>query len=219
MPKTDLPEEYLRDLEENHKKKVDQSLSIVERLLMYSGARMNWVGEYINDESIRWHLEKIPVNSLTLTGTTPQWNTIIIDRAEKSPSKLRELLKEPRIAAIFANSQYIDIPILVRKDEDKLKVLDGMNRTIAAIRDGIPEIRAYVGVREGKPTLIVEPHVIYDFIRAFQRRGGNGEDFKAGLRFLVNSYSNARDVLTKRLGPEWIKDEKIQTIIREVIED
>lgn len=218
MPKSDFPDEYLKGLEENHRQKVEQALNPAERLLLYSGARLNWVGEYINDESIHWQLENIPVDNLTLTGTSPEWNAIIIDRAEKNPQKLRALLKEPDVAAMFTNSQYIDIPILVRKEENKLKVLDGMNRTIAAIRDGISEIRAYVGTREGKPSPIVEPHVLYDFIRAFQQRGGNVEDFKGGLRFLIDSYSNARDVLTNRLGPEWIRDEKIQQIIKEVIE-
>ena len=217
MPKSEFPDEYLRGLEENHRQKVEESLNAAERLLMYSGARLNWIGEYINDESIHWQLEKIPVDSLTLTGTGPQWNAVIIEQAEGSPAKLRELLKNPGIAEIFKNSKYVDIPILVRKDEEKLKVLDGMNRTIAAIRDGIPEINAYIGTGIGESASIVEPHVVYDFIRAYQKRGGNAEDLKGGLRFLIDSYENVRGILKTRLGPEWIKDDKIQQIIKEVL--
>lgn len=219
MPKSEFPDEYLRGLEKNHKNKVEESLSTAERLLMYSGARLNWVGEYINDESIHWTLEKINVNNLTLTGTSPVWNAIIIDKADRNPEKLRQLLKNPKISKMFKNSRYVDIPILVRKDGEKLKVLDGMNRTIAAIRDGIQKINAYVGIRTGSPNLIIEPHVIYDFIRAYQQGRGNEEDLKGGLRFLLDAYTNVRELLKTRLGPDWIKDEGIQQIIKEVLEE
>jgi len=216
MPKSDFPNEYLVGLEKNHREKVESELDSAERLLMYSGSRLNWIGEYISDKSIHWKLEIIPVDSLTLTGTGPKWNAIILDRAKGSPAKLRELLKNPEIRRMFQDLQYVDIPILVRREEDKLKLLDGMNRTIAAIRDDIPEIRAYIGTWEGSPAPIVEPHVVYDFIKAYQH-GGNEEDFKAGLRFLANAYSNVTELLTTRFGPKWIRDEKVQKIIEEVL--
>jgi hypothetical protein len=217
MPKSEFPNEYLVALEQNHRKKVEASSDPAERLLMYSGARLNWVGEYINDESIHWKLETVPVDSLTLTGTGPEWNAITLDRAEGNPAKLRELLKTPEIRQMFESSQYVDIPILVRREEDKLKILDGMNRTIAAVRDNIPEIRAYIGTRDGNPTPIVEPHIVYDFIRAYEQRGGNEEDLKGGLRFLLNAYSNVRELLETRFDPKWVRDEKMQQIIKEVL--
>jgi hypothetical protein len=217
MPKSDFPEAYLTALERNHREKVEASSDPAERLLMYSGARLNWVGEYINDASIRWRLEKVPVYSLTLTGTCPEWNAIILGRAEANPAKFRELLKRPDIKTMFQASQYTDIPILIRNEYGKLKILDGMNRTIAAIRDNIRGIRAYIGTREGVPVPIIEPHVIYDFIRAFHQREGNEEDFRGGLRFLLNSYTNVRKLLEARFNSRWVEDEKIQQIIKEVL--
>jgi hypothetical protein len=217
VPKTDFPKEYLEGLEKNHKEKVDRTLDTAEKLLMYSGARLNWVGEYINDESVKWELKTLPVDSLTLTGTGPAWNEIIINRAEAKPSKLRELLKDPKISKMFENSSYIDIPILVRKEGEKLKILDGMNRTIAAVRDNIKEISAYVGTRLGNPQPTIEPHVVYDFIRAYYQRGGDEDDFKGGLRYLLSSYANVKDLLKTRFNSTWVRDEKVQLLIKEVL--
>lgn len=218
MPKADFPKSYLEALAKNHQEKVSQSLQHpTDRLLIYSGSLLNWVGEYINDEGISWELKKIPVDSLTLTGTGPEWNKIIIKRAETKPSKLRKFFKDPKIKNIFKEATFTDVPILVRAEGNKLKVLDGMKRVIAAIRDGRNEIRAYVGTRKSKAQPKIEPHVIYDFIRAFQQRGGNEEDFKASLRFLINAYSNARKLLKTRLGPRWIDDKKINQLVDEVL--
>ena len=82
MPKSDFPIEYLVGLEKNHKNKVERALDTTEKLLMYSGARLNWVGEYVNDESVHWRLQTIPVDNLTLTGTSPEWNAVILGKAE-----------------------------------------------------------------------------------------------------------------------------------------
>ncbi len=219
MPKTELPDEYLKGLEENHRKKIEDLLDPAERLLMYSGARLNWIGEYINDENIHWTLETVPLDDLTLTGTNPGWNAITLTQAEASPAKLRELLKDPKIAEVFKDAEYVEIPILVRREEDKLQLLDGMNRTIAAIRDAKEDIRAYIGTRVGEPAPTIEPHVIYDFIKAYHQRGGNEEDFKAGLRFLVKAYSNARDLIENRFSHEWVPDDKIQQLLKEVLDE
>lgn len=219
MPKTDFSKEYLEGLEKNHREKVDQALDSAGKLLMYSGARLNWVGEYVNDESIKWELKTVKVDELTLTGTGPEWNEIIIDRAKASPAMLRKLLKDPKIKRMFENSKFVDIPILVRREGDKLKILDGMNRTIAAIRDNINDIRAYVGTREGNALpIIIEAHVVYDFIRAFHQRGGDEDDFKGALRFLRNSYANVEELLNTRFNSKWVKDEKVQRLIKEVLE-
>jgi len=218
MPKSDFSKNYLEALVKNHQEKILKSQpDPAERLLAHSGSLLNWVGEYINDKSINWQLKRIPIDSLTLTGTGPEWNEITIKKAERKPAKLRKLLQEKKVKNLFKKAQFTDVPILVRKENDKLKVLDGMNRTIAAIRDGKQKIRAYIGIRKGKPKPQIEPHVIYDFIRAFQQRKGNEEDFKAGLRFLTRTYSNTRKLLKTRFGPRWVDDKKINKLINEVL--
>lgn len=217
MPKEDFQPNYLNQLAQNHQENVVSNRPPEELLLMYSGALLNWVGEYINDESIKWTFQNLPVDSLTLSGTGPEWDKIIRGYAEMSPAKLRELMKNEEIARVFANATNNGLPILVRKDEDNLKVLDGMNRVISAIRDGQVEIEAYIGERISEPKPIIEPHVLYDFIRAFKQRGGNAADFKGGLRFLVSSYANAKELLEKRFSEEWVHDDTTSKLIAEVL--
>lgn len=219
MSKKDFPSKYLEGLAENHQKKVlERFKDPADRLLMYSGALLNWVGEFINDESINWKLEKIPLKDIILTGTGPEWNEITYVKAERSPIKLRKLMKKKSIREMFKEAKYVDIPILIREVDGELKVLDGMKRVIAASRDGIDEIRAYVGREKGKSKPIVEPHVIYDFIRAFQLKRGSERDFQASIRFLVNAYSNTRKLLDERFSYEWIGDKHTVKLIKEAID-
>ena len=223
MPSNQIPKEYLKALVQNHHDKVLKDSTPEDRLLMYSGARLNWVGEYINDKSINWELRHLKIDDITLTGTNPTWNKITLEQAERKPAKLRELMKDPKIRKVFAQSKFDKVPVLVRtreKDgETQLLVLDGMNRVIAAIRDGITEIDAYVGTRKGEPKPEIEPHVLYDLIRAYQQRGGNADDLMAALRFLVNAYDNSRDLLLTRFSGDWIRDEELSKKIREQVLD
>ncbi len=219
MSKKDFPKEYLESLAKNHKEKVEERLQDpADRLLMYSGSLLNWVGERINDESISWKLETIPLEKIVMTGTSPEWNKITLEKAERDPLKLRKLFEDDHIKNAFKESKFADVPILIRETEEgEYKVLDGMNRVIAAARDGIDEVRAYVGRSIGESQAKVEAHVIYDLIRGFQLRGGSEEDFKASVRFLVNTYSNTRDLLKNRFNIYWVGDEKVQKLIKEAI--
>lgn len=217
MPKTDFEPGYLEKLAQNHEKKAMANTTPAEMLLVYSGALLNWVGEYINDKSINWKLQKIALDSLTLSGTGPEWDSIIRNKAQLSPAKLRDLMKDESIHAVFAGATNSGLPILVRKDGDQIKILDGMNRVISGIRDGQAEIEAYVGERTGEAEPMIEAHVIYDFIRAYKQRRGDAEEFKAALRFLVSHYVNARKLLETRFSDEWIHDEEISFLITEVL--
>lgn len=219
MSKKDFPKEYLESLTKNHKEKVEERLQDpADRLLMYSGSLLNWVGERINDESISWKLETVLLEKIVMTGTSPEWNKITLGKAERDPMKLRKLFEDEGIRNIFKKSKFADVPILIRETEEgEYKVLDGMNRVIAAARDGINEVRAYVGRSTGESQAKVEAHVIYDLIRGFQLRGGSEEDFKASVRFLVNTYSNTRDLLENRFNIDWVGDEKVQKLIKEAM--
>jgi hypothetical protein len=221
MSAKDFSEKYLRGLVNNHRKKVDERLErSADRLLMYSGALLNWVGEMINDNGLKWRLETVPLEKIIMTGTCPKWNKITLEKAERNPLKLRKLFKEDKsLKDIFKNSKFADIPILIRETEEKeYKVLDGMNRVIAAARDGKDNIKAYIGRRVGKSKAKIEPHVVYDIIRGFQLRGGSKKDFKAAIRLLLDAYSNTEELLRKRFNKSWVADKKIQELISEVLD-
>lgn len=221
MPVSDFSEDYLHKLVEQHRGwALDHLSDPAAQLLMYSGAMLNWVGEFVNDADVSWQLTSVPVDSITLTGMNPTINAITIDRAERKSAKLREILDSDDDARkLFEQFTFSDFPILLRRDGDELKVLDGMQTTIAAIRDGKTEIQAYIGESHGQPKRIVEPHVVYDFLRAYKQQGGNKDDLAAALRFLLQHYTNVRELLQTRFANEWMRDDDIAEIISGLLEE
>lgn len=219
---TNFPdEEYLRDLVARLREKSEHYQNPLDQLTTVSGASLNWIADFLTDRNIQWTKEELTLESLYLTGTGPEWNAIIIDRAERSPAKLRQLIQnDPSIAEVFANEPWSEREILVRADGEKLKVLDGMHRVVAAIRDGRATVKAYVARQEGVPRPQCEPHVVYDFLRAYER--GSNRDREAvvnALRFLRKAYANVDGLLRERFSPKWLLDKELQGIVRDALAD
>jgi len=218
---------YLEKLNKHLKSKTEKFLSqnLAEQFLNSSGILLNWIADYLTDPNIRWEKEELEIDQLYLTGTSPAWNKIIIDQCQRSPSKLRTLFrKNPSIKKIFKEAKFIDLPILVRYEEDKYKVLDGMHRIIAAIRDGLSLIPAFVAYPQAEPQPSCEAHLIYDFLRAYQRRSpverqSLRTDLISGLRFLKKVYGNVEGLLRERFNSNYVLDPEIQEIIKEVLKD
>lgn len=210
---------YLKELVRNLETKNAKRQSEIDRLLMHSGAAMNWIADYITDENVVWKKEKLLIDKLWLTGTNPKWNKIIIDTCERSPKKLRKYFKDnPRALKIFKEAVFESVPILVRYDEKKYKILDGMHRVIAAIRDNRKFIDAFTARIRHRPKPKCEAHVVYDLLRAYQR--GINKDSKgleSSLSYLKKSYGNVEWLLKNRFNENWVHDEKIQKIIKKVL--
>ena len=213
-----LPPTYVKNLAKALEHKVAH-YDPETKVLMFSGAAMNWIGDFISDRNVRWAKKKLNLNALYLTGTNPAWNRIIIDKCGRSPEKLREFFHAKKNnAAVFRDAKYSSIPIMVRVDEGQYKVLDGMNRVIAAIRMNRKKINAYIASSAGKPRPVCENHVVYDLIKAHQR--GINRDKKgliAALRFLRKSYINVDSILRRRLDRRWLPDMELQKIIKEAL--
>ncbi len=190
-------------------------------LLATSGMLLNWVGDWLSDARVAWEFRKLPIDDLVLTGTNPEWNAIVIDQAERDPKKLRLLFQDPAIRAKFDAATFRSDPILIRAEQrdegEKLLLLDGMNRTIAAIRDGITEVDAWIGRRKGASQAQVEAHVVYDLLRAHEQGRGSREDLVAALKFLRASFGNVDELLRERFGDQWLGDEKMKQIVREAL--
>jgi len=221
--KTNFPDKkFLKKLLKNSKKKVDVSLDTTEQILIYSGSALNWIGDYITDKNAKWTKEKLNIDDLYLTGTNPKWNEIVIDKCKRSPRKLREYFKKNKGAKnLFKGVKYQNLPILVRYEGKQYKVLDGMHRTIAAIRDNRKEITAFVVSLRGSPKPQCEAHVVYDLLRSYNRGiNRNKKDLISALRFLRHGYSNVEDLLKKRFSKPYIPgDDEIQDIIRKSLGD
>lgn len=218
--KTSFPDEkFLAILTKRQKERTEFFQSTEENLLTHAGANLNWIADYVLDLSVCWTKENLNIDDLYLTGTCPEWNAVIIEQCQRSSVKFRELLlQNEKITSMFKEAKFDDLPILVRYEKEKHKVLDGMHRVIGAIRDGHSEIIAFVGRLQGNPQPLCEPHVVYDLLRAYDRGiNKNKADLIAALRFLKGSYSNVEMLLRKRFGKSWIPSDEIQGIIEEVL--
>lgn len=214
--------EYLRELMENEQRKCAEGRSDLAKLLMYCGDSLNWVADFILDPHVKWEKRVLKLDDLYLTGTTPEWNRIIIDQCERSPQKLRDLLAtDGQCRALFSSATWSDKPILARAEEDHLKVFDGMHRVIAGIRDQRQEITAFIGRLEGeKHAPVCEPHVVYDLLRAYIRKlNPDRAGLIAALRFLRKAYSNVDDLLKNRFNFAAVPDQEIQEIIVEAMKN
>lgn len=214
-------QKYLHVLIRHLEKKVSVSQTPLEKLIMLSGASMNWIADYVTDPNVSWELETLPVDNLYLTGTGPKWNKIIIDQCQRSPLKLREFFKNNSSGfKLFSEAKFNNLPILVRYEEGKYKVLDGMHRTIAAIRDGKKHIKAFVARLRGNPKPLCEPHVVYDLLKSYHRKVNHDrQGLITAIRFLRHSFSNVDDLLRNRFTKSWVPDDEIQLIIQAALKD
>lgn len=213
---------YLDELIECERRKFETEATLLERLVVYSGTTMNWISDFILDSGISWRKEELPIDELYLTGTTPEWNKIIIEEAARNPQLLRNLLaSQAEVRELFSSVEWNEKPILVRKDEGKNKVFDGMHRVIAGIRDGRTQITAFIGELTApiyQP--VCEPHVVYDLLRAYLRKiNTDRQGLVVALRFLRKSYANVDSLLKQRFDFSGIPDEEIQEIIQEALQD
>ncbi len=209
---------YLENLVDHLTRKTRQTNKLEDLLLMLSGGSLNWVADFILDESVSWEKRDIKVSDLYLTGTNPEWNKIVIEKAERSPGKLKQLFDDPEVVELFKDLTFEETPILIRFEDGKYKVLDGMHRSIAAIRDNRETISAYVGTQSGTFKPMCESHVIYDLIKGYQRSGyKDREGLVSALRFLKNNYVNVESLLRDRFNSQWVPDQQVQSVIKEVL--
>lgn len=217
---TNLPDPaFVQALAQRMRAKVEASQDTLDQLLADCGMQLNWVGEWLTDKEVAWKKRELLIDNLTLTGTQPAWNTVILDECERSPKKLRErLASDVSAQELFSGAIADGLPILVRIDGETTKVLDGMRRTIAAIRDGQEKIWAWVGRRTGKGQPVCEPHVIYDLLRVYDE-GINPDrsELSVALRYLKQSFANVESLLRRRFDRERVRNDELQKVIAEVL--
>lgn len=187
-----------------------------EIFTVVSDALLQWQGAYVTDLSMEWSYEELSIDDLYLTGMNPEWNTIILDMCQRSPKRLRKLLElDPATRAMVDHLHADDEPIMVRADfAGKLAVLDGMNRTVAAIGRGETTIAAFVGRRSGKPMLQISAGIAYSFCRSY-RIGALDEDGLVAVLSIMRSTYHNMDALLERF--KWEPD--LRPIIARVLNE
>lgn len=194
------------------------------RISVHSGVLLNWLGDYFANPNIKWEKVSLSVKNILMTGVDPEWNKLFIKKCERKSEKLTKLIAKDlglkgRIMKWVNSSKNPNI-ILVRKDKDKYKVLDGMHRFVKQILEGKEEIKVYAPTNEISELPHCEPHVVYDLIRGFQRNAYDkkGEtQLRNALALLSRTYGNVNQLLKNRFNKDWISDKKVQKIIEAII--
>lgn len=196
------------------------------RILINSGVRLNWIGDFLSNPKNKFKKISIPVEKIYFTGTTPDWNEILLKKCKSSVPEFVKLIKTDKSikAKFIKESSYAKHPILVRRAEQAgyYKVLDGMHRFVGAVIKGRKRIDAFVPLNENKYLPVCEAHVIYDLIRGYQRnardkKGAN--DLFHALRLLKRCYSNVPGLLRKRFNFKYLPDKNVQAVIKKVLND
>lgn len=210
-----LPPEFIRDLADHLERKARERQSDTDRIVTASGVLLQWIGDFLSDPNVDWEKVEIKVDDLTLTGTNPEWNKIILETCHRSPTEFRTFLQvQPEKKTVFDRATFHPTPILIRREDGKLKVLEGMHRTIAAIRDGRQTLSAWIATSIGPNRPQCEPHVVYDLIRAYARKTTTDRaGLIAALRYLRSAYSNVDQLLAERFNGSWVEDDGLQEII------
>jgi len=220
-------EKYLQELAKHEDKKTfSLERDPRSRILVNSGVRLNWIGDFLSNPKNKFKKISIPVEKIYFTGSSLDWNEILLKKCNRSVQEFVKLIKTDKSirAKFIKESSYTKQPILVRHTEQAgyYKVLDGMHRFVGAVVRGHKRLDAFVPLNENKYLPICEAHVIYDLIRGYQRNAkdkkGAGDLFHA-LRLLKRCYSNVPELLRTRFNFKYVPDKNVQAVIRKVLND
>ena len=130
---------------ESLKGEVEFAEGTVGKILAVSGVPLNLITDSITSENIEWEKRVLKLDDLWLTSTTAEWDKIIIEKCQRSVARLREFIAlEKSAGELFAEAKFNEIPILVKFEEGKYKVLDGMQRVVGGVKNGRRVISAFV---------------------------------------------------------------------------
>jgi len=215
---------YIESLAAHEESKCRAFLNPRMQILVNAGIRLNWIGDYLANPKIKFRYGKIAVDKVLFTGSTLDWNRILIKRCHKSVNEFRELISNNQTIKkkFLKEASYGVEPILLRGPDEKgfYRVFDGIHRFVGALIKNRKNISAYIPVDEEKHLPICEAHVVYDLIRGFQRsamdKRGEIQLYHA-LKLLCRTYENVPALLKTRFNHKYISDETVQKIIRKTL--
>lgn len=184
---------------------------------------LNSMWDFLWNEDAKFEKKNVKIDDIYLTWTSPDINEITIDICNRDVKKLRELIKKDlkikeklEKCASFWNETILLIDLW----DWKYKSFDWMHRIVWHILLWKSEIDAYVLKNYWEFLPNNEPHVVYDIIKSYQRSKRNKQDkddLKWALRLLINNTWNTKELLMNRFNSNYLKDNEIQEIIKELI--
>lgn len=218
-------EKYLKGLANHEENKSEDYLSDPRnKILVNAGIHLNWLGDFFANSNIKWEKRVISIDDILFAGTNPDLNKILIDRCERSPRKLLDLANRVKNVEEFLKEvlYYREEPILLRRQDDKYIVLDGMHRFTSMVLDGEESVEVYVPVNEFEELPYCESHVIYDLIRGYLRNARDKEGWEAlkyALKLLLRTYGNVETLLRERFNENYVFQTDVREVIEEILEE
>jgi hypothetical protein len=219
-------EKYIESLADHEDEKSKSLLDPRGRILVNAGIRLNWIGDFLANEKIKYKKTEVPINQILFTGTNPGWNKILMDKCESSVEKFQELIEQDKeIKKKFTReASFGSEPILMRGPDEKgfYRVFDGMSRFVGSVIKKSNTITAYIPINESEHLPVCEAHTVYDLIRGFQRhaKDENGKtDLYHALKLLARTYENVLELLETRFNYTHVADDEVQEIINKVIKE
>lgn len=222
-------DDYLPDLIDRESDKAEQEFKDPRaELRTLAGVNLNWLGDYVD---LDWSYREINTDDILFTGTSPEWNDLLLKRCQRKPAELRDLLAtDQSVRHIIASGlsdwfrRFSAGEIMLRKgnEDGQWKVLDGMPEFVKAIIAGAKTVTAFVPTNEDSVRPQCEKHTVYDLIKAYERRGHDEAGYQqlvAGLRLLCREYDNVESLLRDRFDPAKrnMPDDDVGRAIAEVL--
>ena len=217
---------YLKRLADHEEEKAREYLNDPRnKILVYAGVHLNWLGDFFANPEIVWEKRKVSVFDIKFAASDPAWTEILINQCERSVKRFLELIKEkPELKNTFNKDVYNkEGLLLIRAHKDGgFIVLDGMPKFVYLLMDGEEEVEVYLPVNEKEELPICEPHVIYDLIRGFTRNASDAEGAESlyhGLLLLCRAYRNASELLIERFNATRVFEKEVQDVIVKVLKE
>lgn len=219
-------QKYIKDLSQSEEKKSKAfNNNPRHKISIHSGVLLNWLGDYFANPKIKWQKRTVNVEKILMTGTMPEFNKIFIEKSKRSPDKLLHILNKnqrlrDKIAKWANKNRGFAGVILLRKEGEYYKVLDGMHRFIKIVLSGNKEIEAYIPINEEKELPVCEAHVVYDLIRGYLRHARNKtgrKQLEQALMLLLKTYANVRKLLKNRFNFIYVPEKDVQSVINKAL--
>ncbi len=156
--------------------------------------RLNGIFWCVSDSSFSWSEERIQTEGVIITGMTKAINKIIFSKEiNQDPLKFRDFLLKyfeghknddpKKLGQLRPKREPIIYPrIMIKEEEGKLYIIDGMNRYIAQLLRDKKEITAFIGRRTRKGKQMFGDSSFLLLRKAYQK--GNEEEKKAVLKIV-----------------------------------
>ncbi len=220
-----MQENYLKKLVEHEKERCFKNYIKDSRdaMIVLWWIALNWMWDLLWTPKGKYTLKNVKIEDIILTWTTPETNEITINKANRSVTELKKIIKNDKkiLKQIKKVAIYSTEPVLLRKTwENKYKSFDWMHRIVWHIIKWKEYIEAYVLENQSEFLPNIEPHVIYDIIKAYQRSKRteiDKQEFIWAIKLMARNTENTKKLLKNRFNSKYIMDDDLQKLIKNVI--